>query len=154
MSDWMPWEDETGQERRIARREMFLPPHLQMHGNKRLLRDAILAVRLLGMPKPPPKGVADNWQTMVSWEYTKRNQLIIMQRKAKFLRKQFEPDIVKQCEEAANEMLHRYYMAEAEKAADRYTGGPEKHKARLSEAEFKATVKRRNIRETKQKWEI
>ena len=148
----MPWEGEEGNERRVARREMFLPPHLQMYGNKRMLRDAILAVKMLGMPKPPPKGVGENPMMALEWEYTKRSQRIIMERKAKFLKEQFDQATIDECEAAANEMMHSYFQRDLRKQADNYQS-PRKHRGRLSEAEFKATVKRRNIRETKQKWE-
>ena len=148
MSDWMPWEGEEGNERKVAQREMFLPPHLQMYGNKRLLRDAILAVKMLGMPKPPPRGVGEQPMLALEWEMTKRNQRIIMERKAKFLKEGFDEDVIRQCEEAANEMLHNYFQRDLRKQADNYTS-PKKHRGRLSEAEFKATVKRRNIREKK-----
>lgn len=149
MSEWSPIEGEEGNEKAIARRELFMPPHLQMQGKMRMLRDAMLAVKILGMPSKPP---VPGWEAALKWDYDRREQKIKMERRVKFLKQDMQPEVAEKCDAAAKELFDRYVQKEIHRAAKKYKS-PRKHNGRLSEAEFKYAVKKRAVREKKE-WEI
>lgn len=149
MSEWSPVEGEEGNERAIARREMFLPPHLQMQGKMRMLRDAMLAVKILGMPSKPP---IPGWEAAMKWDYDRRTAKIKMERRVKFLSQDMSPEVIDKCQAAAKELHDRYVQNEISRAAKKWKS-PKKAKAKFSEAEFKYAVKQRKVMEKKE-WEI
>lgn len=147
-SEYMPWQGEEGNEHAVGQRELRLPPHLQMYGNERLLRDALLAVKMLRWSLRPK---SSNPLVAMENERTVRNQAIIMAHKAKMLEHFASEETIQRCEAAAQEMFGIYIRKEQAKQAQKYVS-PKKHTARMSEAEFKYTVKKRKVKE-KKKWD-
>lgn len=149
MAEWQPWEGEEGNERVMQRRELALPPHLQMFGNKRLLRDALLAVKILGTPGRP---ISNNPTVNMEQDRLRRDQQVIMRHKAKMLQHFMTDEQVRECDAAAKELFGEYVRKEYARAAKKYEN-PKGSNGRVSEAEFKYTVKKRKIREKKQ-WQL
>lgn len=95
---YMPWMPTEGNEGAIARREMLLPPEIQMQGHMQSLRDAILATMLLHEIATPTDGTP--WQALEGLRL-RQNERAKMLRRVKFLKERTAPETYEKCRVAA-----------------------------------------------------
>lgn len=148
-SEWMPWEDTEGNEQRIQRREMRLPPHLQMHGNMRLLRDALLATMLLHERFCPADA---NPYVTIERNRQRANQKAVMEHKAKMLKVFMEPETIEKCRAAAAEMLGMELKKQRAQQARKFEV-KKKLQDKYTEEAARYFMKNTNVRE-KKLWNI
>lgn len=111
----MPWQRHEDNLEAAKLREMSLPPEYRMAGNKRFLRDALLAVRLLDPKYAPLIQPGESGAAAIQRLLTRESKRAEMSERVTELRSRMSPQAIKEATDVANQ-LFSYQMDRARRA--------------------------------------